>query len=452
MSRCALCPGVHKQIPPDGPVGRLLFIGEAPGRFEQAAGRVFVGKTGDEVNRHYLPLAGLSRDRVRMTNVIRCFPTTSGGKLDPQRKADQDLLACCAACHLYPEIEETLPEVLIPMGAFACTAINPDIDLELDHGLPCESPWGIPVFPMYHPAGGMHEPKKMLLIRTDWIRLREFLAGRLQRPVDAYPHPDYAEVTDPEEITTLDPTLPLGCDTEFSKRRGPYCFTYSQAPGTGRLIRAERTDLLEAFQVHLDQHRAPILFHSWLADRPIVEEMGMHFPESRIVDTLAWVFHLQNLPQGLKALAARELGMRMQDFMDLVTPYSRALAMTFLEDAYTSPYPWTRPDEDVVRQKDGTFKLYKPQGLPTKLKRFFTDVRKNPAKDVFEAWDNWEWHHEEMEVVCGEFPGIDIRHVPFEKMLTYACRDADALVRLYPKLVAMRARVRKFTQDQWRTE
>lgn len=450
MDRCAACPGINTCVRPSGPPGDYMFIGEAPGRDENKKGEPFVGKTGDEVNRHYLPLAGLRRDQQYFTNAIRCLPTTSGGKLDMKRGADLQLLESCATTHLYREIERIRPKVLVPMGAFACRAINPDIDLELDHGLPCPSRWGIPVFPMYHPAGGMHEPKKMLLIRTDWIRLKWFLAGTLRRVVDPYPDPDYAEVHDvPDWAWEFDPTKPLACDTEFSRRRGPYCLTYSQTPGTGRLIMADDAESLRVFQLALDRHRAPLLFHSWLADRPIVEEMGLRFPEKRIVDTLSWVFHLGNLPQRLKVLSARELGMRMQDFPDLVQPHSRKLIMEFLEDVYTTPYPWARPAEDLVRQKDGSLKVYKPQGLTTKLKRFFTDVAKNPDKDIFSMWDNWEFHHEEIELMCGEWPGMDIRHVPFEEMLFYACRDADATLRLYLRLLVMRARVRKFPQEKW---
>ncbi len=447
MPRCSLCPGVHKVLPPDGPPSSTLFVGEAGGFNEERQGRVFVGKTGDEVNRHYLPLAGLRRENVMFTNAIACFPTSSGGKLDLKAAKDKALLESCATCHLYPLIERVQPKVIVAMGAFACAAVNPEIDLELDHGLPCESPWGIPVFPQFHPASGLHEPKRLLLLRNDWMRLKDYLAGKLRRKRDPFPEPDYQVATLLDTIS-IDPHRPLACDTEFSRRLGPYCLTYSQQPGTGRLILAENTEHLAQFQALLDVHQAPILFHSWLSDRPVVQDMGLRFPEHRIVDTLAWVFHLGNLPQGLKALAYRELGMVMQDFDDLVTPHSTQLVLRYFNEAYDMD--WPKPDEQVVREKDGSFKLYKPQSLSTKLKRFYTDLRKDPNKDVFQSWDNWEEHHAEVEAECGEFPYKDVRHAPFDKMLHYACRDSDALLRLYPILVKMRQRVRKFPQEKWR--
>lgn len=456
IDRCALCPGVNHCIPPDGPEDAdLLFIGEAPGWNEQHAKipRVFIGKTGDEVNRHYLPLAGLRRSGVVFTNAIRCLPISSGGKLDANRPKDMALLQSCAQRHLYPSIERRgqLPRLLIPLGAFACRAVVPDIDLELQHGIPVMTAWGIPAFPMFHPALGIHEPKKMLFIRTDWQRLKEFLKSTLHVAADDYPEPDYREVTDASEILAeLDPTLPLAGDTESTRKREPYCLTYSQGHGTARLIRATRHDILEAFQSRLDKWEAPILFHNWLYDWTVIESMGLRLPHRHIIDTMQRVFQLGNLPQGLKALAYRELGMRMQDFDDVVTPHSTQNVMLYYTIA--AGMEWPKPDEELVQDsKTGLWKLYKPQSMSTKFKRFFTDYGKNPEKDVFAMWtDNWVAQQSMIEAECGEWPGKCISHVPFEQVLFYACRDADALLRLWPVIQHMTARVRHVSQEHWR--
>lgn len=450
--RCSLCPGTNSCIAPDG-LGNsdILFIGEAPGKTEQSKGRVFVGKTGDEVDRHYLPLAGMRRDSVVITNAIRCLPTSSGGKLDASRGKDLALLESCATCFLYPLIESMRPRILIPMGAFACRSVCPEVDLELGHGIPVDTAWDIPAFPMFHPALGIHEPKRMLHIRTDWQRLKQFLGGTLQVPVDEYPEPDYREVTDADEIYLLDPTLPLACDTESTKKRDPFCFTYSQLPGSGWLIRAARQDLLDVLSKRLRIWEAPLLFHNWLYDWPVTIRMGLRFPHQRIVDTMARVFHLGNLPQGLKALSFRELGMVMQDFEDVVSPYSTANVLHYYRVA--SSFDWPKPEEELEQDsKTGLWKLYKPQGMNTKLKRFFTDHGKNPDKDVFAMWtDNWVKQQAQIEAECGEWPGMCISHVPFEEAKYYACRDADALGRLWPRIQHMAARVRHVSQEHWRS-
>lgn len=202
ISCCELCPGVNNCIPAEVPKcnhytsgltpleSTIVFVGEAPGKEEDKRKRVFVGKTGQELEQHYLPLAGLRRENVYITNAIKCLPVGHGGKLDLARDKDLGLLACCSSHSLYSELEETKPRLIVPMGAFACYAIDPDIQLDLQHGMPIETAWGT-VFPMYHPAGGIHQPKHMIQIRTDFYRLGKYLKGKLRIPKDEFPHPKY---------------------------------------------------------------------------------------------------------------------------------------------------------------------------------------------------------------------------------------------------------------------
>src|SRR5208282_5916031 len=94
MDRCALCPGKHNVVGPSGPEdSHVIFIGEAPGRDEDRQGVPFVGKTGREVNEHYLPLAGLRREQTYFTNAICCLPDRPQGRVDLSRAADRELLS-----------------------------------------------------------------------------------------------------------------------------------------------------------------------------------------------------------------------------------------------------------------------------------------------------------------------------------------------------------------------
>src|ERR1039458_2475904 len=98
MERCPLCPGEHRCVDSNGPEDSLyLFVGEKPGQQEDRAGIPFVGKTGAEVNEHYLPLAGLRRENVRFANSISCWGGPGNlDKLDIKRQRDRDLLQSCA--------------------------------------------------------------------------------------------------------------------------------------------------------------------------------------------------------------------------------------------------------------------------------------------------------------------------------------------------------------------
>ena len=169
------------------------MVGEAPGKEEDRKGHPFVGKTGEELTRHYLPLAGLRREHVYITNAIKCLPNSHGGRLSLDRPKDMELLLRCSSYHLYRELEAAKPKLIIPMGAFACFSIDPSINLELQHGIPLETSWGT-VFPLWHPAGGIHEPKKMLMIRNDFVRLGKYLKGKLRLPVDECSNPKYGVI------------------------------------------------------------------------------------------------------------------------------------------------------------------------------------------------------------------------------------------------------------------
>ena len=148
MNRCALCPAKHNLVPPSGPEDSdVIFIGEAPGKDEDREKIPFVGKTGREVNEHYLPLAGLRRAGVRVANAIRCLPDRPQGRLDLNRDKDRELLLSCSGMSLYSELEQSRHTLIVPMGVLACYAIDPDINLELQHGIPLETAWGT-VFPM----------------------------------------------------------------------------------------------------------------------------------------------------------------------------------------------------------------------------------------------------------------------------------------------------------------
>jgi hypothetical protein len=298
----------------------------------------------------------------------------------------------------------------------------------------------------------------MLLIRNDWVRLRKYLAGKLKQPVDPYPEPDYRLITPKETVSdylygvlsslNCNDYIPMACDTEVNRFREPHCMTFSIQPGTGRLIKANDTWARTDLQAIVNIWPGPILWHNWLGiDEKACRDMGLRISYSKIVDTMVRCFHLGNLPQGLKALAYRLLGMRMESFEDVVTPYSTPLCLSYLREAYN--HEWPKPEEQLIRADDGSWKLYKPQSMNTKLKRFMSDYQKNPNLSVFDRWANWEDYHKQVEDVMGPWPGRDISYVPFDRTLHYACRDADALIRLWPVLESMTRQVRRTPQENW---
>lgn len=440
-------------MPGDGPIcnsERIVFVGEAPGSEENKRGRCFVGGTGQEFDQGYLPLTGLSRSDVYVTNAMKCLPV-GNGKLQMNNLKDRAIVRACAEFHLKRELEIAKPDTVVLMGAVPNSLVD-GIDLDTHYAIPfVKNLLGTErvIFPNWHPAGGLYDHKKMLPIRTGFKRLGQYLKGTLVVHEDEFPNPDYKVARSRADIRELNPEEPLAIDTETRRRGGPHCLTYSDTPGKGRLIYVEDESMLMYFAEVVANWKGPIILHNALFDLWVLEQMGIYIRHKKIIDTMMRAFHLQNQPQGLKVLSYRHKGMEMQDFDDLVSPHSAQQVIEYYSQMLLTP--WPKPEEQLVRDpKTGNLKLYRPHSLSTKLKIFFTSYGKNPYKDVFEMWTkNWEDHHQEVEQVCGPWPGKCITHAPADKVLFYACRDADATRRLWPLFKVAATRIRRRPEIEW---
>ncbi len=453
-NRCLKCPGINPIVPSSGPEqADYLLVGEAPGPQESKAGKPFIGKTGKELREQYLPLSGIHPLQVRMCNVVSCLPPGTWGKLDPHEPRGQELIQSCASHHLYQEIELCRPKLIIPMGGVAASLI-PGLSLDIHYAFPFI--WDVPgigeypIFPTYHPALGLHSPKEMLKLRNCFIRLRKYIKGELKVPIDGYPNPDYTVVSTVQEVDDYiqgDTEVDIALDTEVTRDHDPFCVTVSVRSGSAILIRAECRAALGRLAWWLQSWKGYVLLHNRLFDRPVLRRMGILLPHKRIVDTMAEAYHLGNIPQGLKTLAYRQLGVEMHSFDDLVTPYSTARVLEYYGSAMS--LKWDKPEEELIRDKTGEWKLYKPQAFSTKLKRFFTDYGKNPNVDIFDRWWGWDMHHQDIEAKLGRWPGKCVSHAPMEKVTFYACQDAARTLELWPIIKRASTRIRKMGQEDW---
>lgn len=173
-SLCSLCSHARPPVPPSGPIpARLLFIGERPSYQEDKYSCPFTGKTGREFDETYLLILGVPRSSVHVTNAVMCSALDYSNPESIQAES-------CMNLHLAPLLARVKPEIIIPMGAAACS-LWPDINLTLDHGLPREGRWGAwqgVLFPMFHPSAGLHSSGYMIPLQTDFHNLRKFL-GKL---------------------------------------------------------------------------------------------------------------------------------------------------------------------------------------------------------------------------------------------------------------------------------
>lgn len=155
-----------------GPVPcRILFLGEAPSTAEDKYGIPFYGKTGSELEKVYLPLALLHRDNVYIMNAAQC------STVDYENPTAEEAASCCNM-FLGPTLMQVQPQIVVPMGAVACSVFSEITNLNLQHGIPLVlryGSWSGVGFPMFHPSAAIHSPSYGIPLQSDFKRLGELI-------------------------------------------------------------------------------------------------------------------------------------------------------------------------------------------------------------------------------------------------------------------------------------
>ena len=152
------------------PDGRIMLIGEAPGRDEDEQGLPFVGRAGKLLDRMLAAIA-LDRSKVYITNVINWRP--------PQNRepTPEEAAACLPFLHRHIELAD--PQILILLGAVSVRHV-----LGLSEGIMrLRGRWqfyqnavlnrAIPVMPTLHPAYLLRQPAAKRLAWRDLCAVAE---------------------------------------------------------------------------------------------------------------------------------------------------------------------------------------------------------------------------------------------------------------------------------------
>jgi uracil-DNA glycosylase len=100
---------------------RIVMVGEQPGDKEDLAGRPFVGPAGGILDRA-IEEAGLVRDEVYVTNVVKHFKFVLRGKRRIHKKPSAEEIRACMPW-LEAELARVGPEILVLLGATAAQAL-----------------------------------------------------------------------------------------------------------------------------------------------------------------------------------------------------------------------------------------------------------------------------------------------------------------------------------------
>lgn len=167
---CTLCELSRTRtnaVPGEGNVhARIIFIGEGPGWHEDQQGKPFVGNSGKFLT-ELIQRAGLERDEVFITNIVKCRPPSNRDPLP-------DEMTACAP-YLERQIAEIDPDVIVTLGRFSMTRYFPGERISKIHGR-AKTVGSRMVVPMYHPAAALHNGSLRATIEKDFARLPGLLA------------------------------------------------------------------------------------------------------------------------------------------------------------------------------------------------------------------------------------------------------------------------------------
>ena len=172
---CELSGNRTHAVPGEGPAdAEIVFIGEAPGYYEDQQGRPFVGPAGQYLDQ-LLASIGMRRQDVYICNVIKCRP--------PQNR--DPLPGEIEACHKWLErqLEIIKPKVIATLGRYSLAKYFPGQSISRIHGQ--ERRVGdLFVVPMYHPAAALHQASLRRIIEEDFKKLPVILEKARRETVE----------------------------------------------------------------------------------------------------------------------------------------------------------------------------------------------------------------------------------------------------------------------------
>lgn len=163
---CDLAETRTRTVPGEGrPDAEIVFIGEAPGYYEDQQGRPFVGPAGQFLDQ-LLGSIGLRRQDVYICNVIKCRPPQNQDPLPHQIRACDRWLSS--------QLALISPRMVVTLGRYSLARFFPGQSISRIHGQ-ARRLGELVVVPMYHPAAALHQGSLRRTIEEDFRRLPGFL-------------------------------------------------------------------------------------------------------------------------------------------------------------------------------------------------------------------------------------------------------------------------------------
>lgn len=395
-----------------------MFIGEAPGKREDDANKVFQNMlgAGGSLNKH-LKTLGLDRNSIYITNANKCRPVDKKGK--NRTPTIKEMRACRQ--YLLDEIEAVQPKRIIALGAFALKALMNDARAALKNyrqkRIPSNEFNGIALYCTFHPAAELYDPYVKELVDEDLA----FIFGK--RKPKKIPRTymmingdqkakEYIQRTDKDlwlsvdfETTGLDhlsPDFELLTVSTCNTPGEAYCYPL-QHPGSNIKYWPLVLDKLVPFKW---------VGHNLKYEMKCLISKGFKLPE-KIFDTII-AFHLldENYPgKSLSNLKRRHTDLGEKE--DFIKPYISKLkelpvsivASYNCED--TDATTRLKPKFERDLEEQGLMPLFNMQMRAVKM---FSEIEMNGIRiDIDLLDDNISIFKDKLNEIEEHFPGVNLR-------------------------------------------
>lgn len=460
------------QCPGAGPVPSLIFLcGEKPGLEEIRQRKPFIGRSGDEQN-DYLRRYHLSTRTFYLTNLCKHF-------IGDRSPTDEEIAYWSPA--LQSEIDACSPRLTIAVGAVATRYfLGQSAALETVHGIPhhpgafdisCayRAPFNSIVMPIYHPALGFKDSDARSLIAWDYAQVadavKKIKAGIAIEPrYDRYAGKEvYLDVSGTEFEDRFEDDFDeeeneFAIDTE-GVLGDEFSLQASYREGHGLMVRKDRSDFWRALRAIKNRALTPpkrrepslVIGHNLMHDIAIVRAMGQCLRRApRLFDTMyaAYITRIESYSddpkgrsrgkQGLKPLAWRHNGTRMQSWEDVTSEIALRDRIAYLERV--SIGNWPKPRLRAEQEHDGSWSITKKTPVQKLAAKILTDYRadkRNKKGEPVDIEDRWygiaDYVREVAEKDLGSLPNGSVRRLFQEnqrKAIDYGCADSDQSLRL----------------------
>jgi DNA polymerase len=164
--KCDLCKTRTNSVPGKGNFkSNVIFVGEAPGRNEDKNGEPFIGVAGKKLSAA-LEEAGISREDVYITNIVKCRPPKNRVPTTTERDTCKE--------YLKQEISIIKPKIICILGNTAFNSLLGGSEITKFRGKLVQKDKQL-YFLTVHPAATIYNQDLIKVLKKDIVKLFDLI-------------------------------------------------------------------------------------------------------------------------------------------------------------------------------------------------------------------------------------------------------------------------------------